>query len=93
MKCFEAGFTRVYVHSASPDEIKFIQMFSKKVSRISVTNQIEQKLLPLPKVMCNSFNRYGLSCVIRACKKKQTGFRAHFKKLPRIWQKKQLNAL
>ena len=30
-KCFEAGFIRVYVHSASPDEIEFIQMFSKKV--------------------------------------------------------------
>jgi hypothetical protein len=30
-KCFEAGYTRVYVHSTSPDEIKFIQMFSKKV--------------------------------------------------------------
>ena len=30
-KCFEAGFTTVYVHSASPNEIKLIQMFSKKV--------------------------------------------------------------
>ena len=28
---FQAGFTRVYIHSTSPDEIKFIQMFSKKV--------------------------------------------------------------
>jgi coenzyme F420-dependent glucose-6-phosphate dehydrogenase len=28
---FKAGFTRVYIHSTSPDEIKFIQMFSKKV--------------------------------------------------------------
>src|ERR687896_11610 len=28
---FKAGFTRVYVHSTSPDEIKFIQMFGKKV--------------------------------------------------------------
>ncbi|WP_148680879.1 TIGR03557 family F420-dependent LLM class oxidoreductase [Candidatus Nitrososphaera gargensis] len=28
---FKVGFTRVYVHSTSPDEIKFIQMFSKKV--------------------------------------------------------------
>ena len=28
---FKAGFTRVYVHSTSPDEIKFIQEFSKKV--------------------------------------------------------------
>jgi coenzyme F420-dependent glucose-6-phosphate dehydrogenase len=28
---FKAGFTRVYVHSTSPDENKFIQMFSKKV--------------------------------------------------------------
>jgi coenzyme F420-dependent glucose-6-phosphate dehydrogenase len=27
---FKAGFTRVYIHSTSPDEIKFIQMFSKK---------------------------------------------------------------
>jgi coenzyme F420-dependent glucose-6-phosphate dehydrogenase len=30
-KCFEAGVTRIYVHSTSPDEIKFIQMFSKRV--------------------------------------------------------------
>lgn len=28
---FKAGFTRVHIHSTSPDEIKFIQMFSKKV--------------------------------------------------------------
>ena len=28
---FKAGFTRVYVHSTSPDEVRFIQMFSKKV--------------------------------------------------------------
>jgi coenzyme F420-dependent glucose-6-phosphate dehydrogenase len=28
---FNAGFTRVHIHSTSPDEIKFIQMFSKKV--------------------------------------------------------------
>jgi coenzyme F420-dependent glucose-6-phosphate dehydrogenase len=28
---FKAGFTRVYVHSTSPDEMKFIQMFGKKV--------------------------------------------------------------
>ncbi len=28
---FKAGFTRVYIHSTSPDEIKFIQIFSKKV--------------------------------------------------------------
>ena len=28
---FKAGFTKVYIHSTSPDEIKFIQMFSKKV--------------------------------------------------------------
>jgi coenzyme F420-dependent glucose-6-phosphate dehydrogenase len=28
---FKAGFTRVYIHSTSPDEVKFIQMFSKKV--------------------------------------------------------------
>jgi coenzyme F420-dependent glucose-6-phosphate dehydrogenase len=28
---FNAGFTRVYIHSTSPDEIRFIQMFSKKV--------------------------------------------------------------
>lgn len=27
---FKAGFTRVYVHSSSPDEIRFIQEFSKK---------------------------------------------------------------
>jgi hypothetical protein len=30
-KCFEAGFTRIYIHSMSPDEIKFIQMLSKRV--------------------------------------------------------------
>ncbi|HEX2230670.1 MAG TPA: LLM class flavin-dependent oxidoreductase, partial [Nitrososphaeraceae archaeon] len=28
---FRVGFTRVYIHSTSPDEIKFIQMFSKRV--------------------------------------------------------------
>lgn len=28
---FKAGFTRVYVHSTSPDEIGFVQAFSKKV--------------------------------------------------------------
>lgn len=28
---FRAGFTRVHVHSTSPDEIKFIQAFAKKV--------------------------------------------------------------
>jgi coenzyme F420-dependent glucose-6-phosphate dehydrogenase len=28
---FNAGFTRVYIHSTSPDEIKFLHMFSKKV--------------------------------------------------------------
>jgi coenzyme F420-dependent glucose-6-phosphate dehydrogenase len=28
---FKAGFTRVYIHSTSPDEIRFIQLFSKKV--------------------------------------------------------------
>jgi len=28
---FKAGFTKVYIHSTSPDETKFIQMFCKKV--------------------------------------------------------------
>jgi coenzyme F420-dependent glucose-6-phosphate dehydrogenase len=28
---FKVGFTTVYIHSTSPDEIKFIEMFSKKV--------------------------------------------------------------
>lgn len=28
---FRTGFTRVYVHSTSPDEIKFVQAFCKKV--------------------------------------------------------------
>lgn len=28
---FNAGFTRVYVHSTSPDEIKFLQSFGRKV--------------------------------------------------------------
>jgi coenzyme F420-dependent glucose-6-phosphate dehydrogenase len=28
---FKMGFTRVYIHSSSPNEIKFIQEFSKKV--------------------------------------------------------------
>jgi coenzyme F420-dependent glucose-6-phosphate dehydrogenase len=28
---FKAGFTKVYIHSTSPDEIKFIDTFSKKV--------------------------------------------------------------
>ena len=30
-KYYKAGFTRVYVHSTSPDEINFISEFSKKV--------------------------------------------------------------
>jgi coenzyme F420-dependent glucose-6-phosphate dehydrogenase len=30
-KYYKAGFTRVYVHSTSPDELKFISEFSKKV--------------------------------------------------------------
>jgi coenzyme F420-dependent glucose-6-phosphate dehydrogenase len=28
---FEAGFTRVYMHSTSPDEIKFIRDFCARV--------------------------------------------------------------
>jgi coenzyme F420-dependent glucose-6-phosphate dehydrogenase len=28
---FKAGFTRVYVHSTSPEEIEFVRTFSKKV--------------------------------------------------------------
>jgi coenzyme F420-dependent glucose-6-phosphate dehydrogenase len=28
---FKAGFTRVYVHSMSPNEIEFVRTFSKKV--------------------------------------------------------------
>lgn len=28
---FNVGFTRVYIHSTSPDEIKFLQAFGKKV--------------------------------------------------------------
>lgn len=30
-KYYKVGFTRVYVHSTSPDEVKFISEFSKKV--------------------------------------------------------------
>jgi len=30
-KYFHAGFTQIYVHSTSPDEIEFIKLFSKKV--------------------------------------------------------------
>jgi len=30
-KYFRAGFTQVYVHSTSPDEIEFIRLFSKRV--------------------------------------------------------------
>ncbi|MFL6308833.1 MAG: TIGR03557 family F420-dependent LLM class oxidoreductase [Nitrososphaera sp.] len=30
-KYFDAGFTRVYVHSTSPEEVKFIDSFCKKV--------------------------------------------------------------
>lgn len=30
-KYFHAGFTQIYVHSTSPDEIEFIRLFSKKV--------------------------------------------------------------
>jgi hypothetical protein len=28
---FKAGFTRIYIHSTSPDEIKFIQEFCANV--------------------------------------------------------------
>jgi coenzyme F420-dependent glucose-6-phosphate dehydrogenase len=28
---FKAGFTRVYVHSSSPDELEFIRLFSREV--------------------------------------------------------------
>lgn len=30
-KYFQAGFTQLYVHSTSPDEIEFIRLFTKKV--------------------------------------------------------------
>lgn len=30
-KYFHAGFTEIYVHSTSPDEIEFLRLFSKKV--------------------------------------------------------------
>jgi coenzyme F420-dependent glucose-6-phosphate dehydrogenase len=30
-KYFEAGFTKVFVHSTSPDEMKFVKEFGKKV--------------------------------------------------------------
>lgn len=30
-KYFDAGFTQIYIHSTSPDEIEFIRLFSKKV--------------------------------------------------------------
>jgi coenzyme F420-dependent glucose-6-phosphate dehydrogenase len=30
-KYFQAGFTQIYVHSTSPDEVEFIRLFSKKV--------------------------------------------------------------
>lgn len=30
-KYFKAGFTGVHVHSSSPDEMRFIQQFSKRV--------------------------------------------------------------
>lgn len=30
-KYLNAGFTKIYIHSTSPDEIKFIRLFSKKV--------------------------------------------------------------
>ena len=28
---FKAGFTQIYTHSTSPDEIEFIQEFAKKI--------------------------------------------------------------
>ena len=28
---FKTGFTKVYVHSASPDELEFIRLFSREV--------------------------------------------------------------
>jgi coenzyme F420-dependent glucose-6-phosphate dehydrogenase len=30
-KYFRAGFTQIYIHSTSPDEIEFIRLFSKRV--------------------------------------------------------------
>ena len=30
-KYLDAGFTKIYIHSTSPDEIEFIRLFSKKV--------------------------------------------------------------
>ena len=30
-KYFQAGFTQIYIHSTSPDEIEFIRLFTKKV--------------------------------------------------------------
>jgi alkanesulfonate monooxygenase SsuD/methylene tetrahydromethanopterin reductase-like flavin-dependent oxidoreductase (luciferase family) len=30
-KYFHEGFTQIYVHSTSPDEVEFIRLFSKKV--------------------------------------------------------------
>ncbi|MFL6330673.1 MAG: hypothetical protein ACJ705_06625, partial [Nitrososphaeraceae archaeon] len=38
---FKAGFTKVYVHNTSPNEIGFIREFGKKVYLFSRTNQKE----------------------------------------------------
>ena len=41
-KYFNAGFTRVYIHSTSPEEIKFIQTFCKKVLPYFISSKKEK---------------------------------------------------
>jgi coenzyme F420-dependent glucose-6-phosphate dehydrogenase len=41
-KYFNAGFTRVYIHSTSPEEIKFIQTFCKKVMPYFISSKKEK---------------------------------------------------
>ena len=41
-KYFNAGFTRVYVHSTSPEEVKFVQIFCKKVLPYFMTSKKEK---------------------------------------------------
>jgi coenzyme F420-dependent glucose-6-phosphate dehydrogenase len=41
-KYFDAGFTRVYVHSTSPEEVKFVQTFCKKVLPYFMTSKREK---------------------------------------------------
>jgi coenzyme F420-dependent glucose-6-phosphate dehydrogenase len=41
-KYSNAGFTRVYVHSTSPEKVKFVQTFCKKILQYFMTSKKEE---------------------------------------------------